>query len=287
MKAPPEVDALARAMPQAPEPEVLFGIGGGTGFGRFAYGSEVTLLTRITTRETAKQGFLADICQRLKVPFRMRAAAGPEPLRKALEKGLAGGRVPLVWVNGSQLPWAGPPAAYQALAVLDVEDSGATVFDGEEHRVGLAALLAAAGMAGGARFRSLVVEGPPREVRGALRAGLAAHQRQMRGGLEFGPAGTRSSFGLPGLARWAARLKEDGPVGGVLAGQIEQRGGGPGMREAHAAFLDHLGLFAAGEATRQAAQGWRELAEALRLGAAATTHVQDIRDAEARALDNQ
>jgi hypothetical protein len=274
-------------MPRAPEPEILFGIGGGTGFGRFAYGGQVTLLTRITTRETSKQAFLAGICQRLKVPFRMSAAAGPEPLRKTLQKGLAAGRVPLVWVNAGQLPWASPPAAYQAVAVLDIEDVGTTVFDGEERRLELATLLAAAGMAGGARYRSLVVEGPPRELNGALRAGLAAHQRQMREGLEFGPAGTRASFGLPGLARWAARLKEDGPVGGVLAVQIEQRGGGPGMREAQAVFLDHLGLSAASAATREAAQGWREVAEALRLGVAEPAHVDGIRDAEARALDNQ
>ena len=274
-------------MPGAPDPEVLFGIGGGTGFGRFAYGEHVTLLTRITTRETPKEGFLARVCERLKVSFRMTAASGPESLRKTLNQALAGGRVPLVWVNPDQLPWPGPPAAYQAVAVLDLEEPVATVFDGEERRLASGTLLEAAGIPGGAKYRSLVVEGPPRQLNGALRAGLAAHQRQMREGLDFGPPSTRAGFGLPGLTGWASRLQEDGPVGGVLAGQIELRGGGPAMREAQSVFLDHLGLTAASAATREAAQRWRELAEALRLGSAAPAHVEGIRDAEARALDNQ
>src|SRR5262245_66619709 len=67
---PPEVAALARALPDSLPPDVLFGIGGGSGFGRFVYGDIVTLLTRVTTRETAREAFLADICRNLQIPYR-------------------------------------------------------------------------------------------------------------------------------------------------------------------------------------------------------------------------
>src|SRR2546421_7102289 len=86
---PPEVAALARALPASLAPEVLFGIGGGTGFGRFVYGEIVTLLTRITTRETAREGFLAGICHSLQVRFRQEVTAGPGALRDRLAAELA------------------------------------------------------------------------------------------------------------------------------------------------------------------------------------------------------
>lgn len=286
-----EVEALACAMPGSPPPEVLFGVGGGSGFGRFAYGPEVTLLTRLVTRETPKEGFLASICRRLGAAFQMGSASGPEPLRKVLVRALGAGHLPVVWVHAELLPWPGPPAAYHAVAVLDIEATEATVFDGQDRRVPIDSLAAAAGaVPGGARYRTLVVEGPPVPpdgLRASLEAGLDAHTRQMREGLEFGPVGTRSSFGLPGLSRWMAFVEQDGPAGQTLAAQILRRGGGPAMREAQAAFLDHIERPAAADAAREAAGFWAELAEALASARPSRDHVERVRDAEARVLDNQ
>jgi hypothetical protein len=269
---------------------VLFGIGGGSGFGRFPYGPRVTLLTRLMTRETPKEAFLAGVCQRLGVPYRLRAASGAEPVRKILVRALGAAQVPVAWVQPEMPPWGGPAISYQAVAVLDLGSADATLFDGEERRLPIEALVAAAAaVPGGARFRTLVAEGPPGGggTRVAVESGLAARARQMREGLDFGPAGTRSRFGLPGLDRWLEVVDQDEPRGEALAAQIQGRGGGPAMRDAQAAFLDQVGLSRGAEATREAAAAWGELAAALKDGRPAAGHVQSVRDAEARALDNQ
>jgi len=277
---PPEVAALARALPDSLPPDVLFGIGGGCGFGRFVYGEIVTLLTRITTRETASDGFLAGICRHLQVPFRLQVAAGPDALRGRLAGDLARGRTPVVWVEPDRLPWAAPPAAYHAVAVLAL-DGEATVFDGVERTLPADSLLDATRTVG-ARHRTLVVEGGHGEVGSALRAGLHAHREQMREG--FGPPQTRSRFGLAGLARWTVEVAQDAARGEMLADQIERRGGGPAMRDAQSAFLAYAGHERAASAASGAAVRWGEMAEALRRGYAGPDHVRAVHDAEAEAL---
>jgi hypothetical protein len=277
---PPEVAALARALPDSLPPDVLFGIGGGTGFARFVHGGAVTLLTRIATRETADGGFLADICRSLQVPFRLQVAAGPDELRGRLTEELAEGRTPVVWVEPRRLPWAGPPAAYHAVAVLAL-DGDAMVFDGEARALPAGALIDATRTAG-ARHRTLVVDGGHGEVSSAVRAGLRAHREQMRGGA--GPPDARSRSGLAGLARWTVEVAGDAPRGEVLAAQIDSRGGGPGMREAQSAFLAYAGHERAAAAASAAAGRWAELAAALRRGSAGPDHVRAVHDAEAEAL---
>jgi Butirosin biosynthesis protein H, N-terminal len=277
---PPEVAALARALPDSLVPDVLFGIGGGCGFGRFVYGETVTVLTRITTRETAKEGFLASICNNLQVRFRLAVASSPDALRDRLRGELAQDRTPVVWVEPDRLPWAGPPAAYHAVAVLEL-DGQATVYDGEERSLPEEALLAAT-RTSGTRHRMLVADGGHGDVGSAVRAGLAAHREQMREG--FGPQQTRSRFGLSGLARWTVDVAEDAGRGESLADQIERRGGGPGMREAQSAFLAYAGHERAAAAASAAAARWGELAAALRGGYAGPDHVRAVHDAEAEAL---
>jgi len=277
---PPEVAALARALPDSLPPDVLFGIGGGTGFGRFVYGEIVTLLTRITTRETAKEGFLAGICRSLQVRFRLQVASSPKALRDRLAAELAERRTPILWVEPTRLPWEGPPAAYHAVAVLSLDDS-ATVFDGQERTLPVEALLDASATSG-ARHRTLVVEGGHGEVGSAVRAGLTAHREQMREG--FGPQQTRGRFGLSGIARWTVDVAGDASRGPALADQIERRGGGPAMREAQSAFLAYAGHERAAAAASSSATRWGELAEALRAGYAGPDHVRAVHDAEAEAL---
>jgi hypothetical protein len=278
--SPPEVAALARALPDSLPPDALFGIGGGTGFGRFVYGDHVTLLTRITTKETAREGFLFGICRNLQVSFRLQVAASPRALSTRLARELAAGRTPIAWVNPGQLPWGGPPAAYQAVAVLAL-DADATIFDGEERSLPAGEFLQAT-RTPGARHRWLAIDGGPGEVGSAIRAGLLAHREQMREG--FGPPQTRARFGLLGLAGWAAQVAADAVRGELLADQIDRRGGGPGMREAQSAFLAFAGHERAAAAASAAAARWDEVAGALRGGYAGPDHVRAVHDAEAEAL---
>jgi len=281
LNPPPEVAALARALPGLVAPEVVFGIGGGTGFGRFVYGEQVTLLTRITTRETAREGFLANICRNLQVAYRLQVASGERALHRRLTVELLKRRTPVLWVDPSRLPWSGPPAAYQAVAVLSLDGTGATVFDGEERQLPVEHLLAAS-RTSGAKHRTLVVEGQEGDVGSAARAGLWAHRQQMREG--FGPPSTQSAFGLSGLALWAANIAADAGGGPTLAAQIEDRGGGPAMREAQSAFLAYAGYERAAAATSAAGSRWSELAAALRGDYAGADHVRAVHDAEAEAL---
>jgi hypothetical protein len=51
--------------------------------------------------------------------------------------------------------------------------------------------------------------------------------------------------------------------------------------------VDHVGLSSGAEAARGAAAAWGELATAIKDGRPTAEHVQSVRDAEARALDNQ
>jgi hypothetical protein len=279
---PPEVGALARALPDSLPPDVLFGIGGGSGFGRYVPGGSVTLLTRIATRETASEGFLPNICRHLQVPFRLQVAASPDALRRSLETELAQRRTPVVWVEPDLLPWAGPPATQHAVAVLELGGQ-AVVFDGEERSLPVEALLDATRTAS-VRHRSLVVDGGHGEVSSALRAGLEAHRQQMREG--FGAPQAHPRSGLAGLARWTVELARDVGDGWAetLAAQIERRGGGPAMREAQSAFLAYGGHERAASAASFAATRWGELAAALRTGHAGPDHVRAVHDAEADAL---
>lgn len=278
---PPEVAALARALRDFVPPEVVFGVGGGTGFGRFVYGDHTTLLTRITTRETAREAFLANICRNLQVPYRLQVASSERALRRRLTTELREGRTPVLWVDSNGLPWSGPPAAYQAVAVLGVDETDAIVFDGEQRRLPVDNLLAAS-RTSGAKHRTLVVGGHAGDLGSAARAGLWAHRQQMREG--FGPPQTQSTFGLSGLARWAADIGADAGGGRTLAAQIEDRGGGPAMREAQSAFLAYAGHERAAAATSAAGSRWSDLAAALRGDYAGPDHVRAVHDAEAEAL---
>ena len=278
---PPEVAALARALPDSLPPEVVFGVGGGTGFGRSVCSDQVTLLTRITTRENAQEGFLADICRNLQVQYRLQVATSSVSLHRHLAAGLAEGRTPILWVEPDRLPWSGPPSTYQAVAVLHLGKTRATVFDGEDRSLPIEALLAASRMSG-AKYRTLVVAGAPGDLGSAVQAGLRAHRQQMREG--FGVAHTRGAFGLPGLARWAVSIEADAACGQTLADQIEGRGGGPAMREAQSAFLAFAGYERAAAAASTAGARWGELATALRGNYARPDHVRAVHDAEAEAL---
>jgi hypothetical protein len=178
------------------------------------------------------------------------------------------------------MPWPGPPAAGQAVAVLAL-GAEATVFDGAERTLPDGALLEAT-CTGDVRHRSLVVDRGHGDVGSAVRAGLRAHREQMREG--FGPPPGGSRYGLAGLARWTVEVRADAARGAALADQVERRGGGPAMREAQSAFLAYAGHERAAAAASGAARRWAALAEALRGGYAGADHVRAVHDAEAEAL---
>jgi hypothetical protein len=228
--------ALAAALGGRFSPELLFGIGGGTGFGWFTYGDRSTLLTRITTRETAKESFLLDVCERLGLEAKLTGAPSPAALRKRIEAALAARYAVVVCVGG-------PADSYGAAHVDTVTDD---------------VLERAAALPGAARNRFLAVRPAPvsgTRVREATRAGVRAHVQQMREG--FGPPSTRGSFGLAGFARWRRSSADlDRAAKERLREQIEGRGGGPAMRLAMVDFLTEAVLPRAAELTRRAAEAW-------------------------------
>jgi len=257
---PAETAALAEALDGAVSAEALFGIGGGTGFGWFTYGDHATLLTRITTHENSKESFLLDVCRRLGLEARLVAASSGPALRKRLEAGLTGGEHAIVSVPG-------PGVSYGAELV---------------HRVTDDLLARAAAPPGAARNRCLLVR-PARltaaSLRRAAEAGLLAHSSQMREG--FGPPATRRSFGLAGFDRWRrASSTLDQGARARLRGQVEGRGGGPGLRLAQAAFLGEIGLTRASELTRRAAVAWSEVAVE-----PSAERITAVEEAEKEALD--
>ena len=258
---PHETADLAKAFDGKFSPELLFGIGGGTGFGWFTYGDPSTLLTRITTRETPKESFLLDICTRLGVDARLAAAGGAPALRKRIDAAKAAGDTVLLAVGG-------PAVSYSATLVDQVTGD---------------LLTRAAALPGAARNRILVI---PREhdvsataLHSAIRAGLRAHIDQMRDG--FGPPSTRGSFGLAGFERWRRSAPSlDANARDRLREQIERRGGGPALRAAHATFLDQAGLKRAAELTRQSADAWSAVIEE-----PTPERVTTIEEAERAAID--
>jgi Butirosin biosynthesis protein H, N-terminal len=257
---PAETVALASALDGEVSAEMLFGLGGGTGFGWFTYGDHATLLTRITTRENSKESFLLDICRRLGLEARLLVASSGQALRKRLEASLAGGEVVIVSVPG-------PGVSYGAELAGRVTD-------------GL--LARAAALPGAARNRGLALR-PARltaaSVREAAEAGLLAHSGQMRGG--FGPPATRRSFGLAGFDRWRRASATLEPAARArLREQVEGRGGGPGLRLAQAGFLDEVGLTRAAELARLAAVAWSEVAVE-----PSAERITAVEEAENEALD--
>ena len=281
---PPEVGALARALGGGLEPELLFGIGGGAGFGRFNYGAAVTLLTRVSTSENEREAFLAVICRRLRVPFRLQVASSEPAALKRLRGALDAGLTPVLWVNPDALPWPSFPTAYHAVAVLEITGGRACVDDGEARSLPVEKLLAASGTPG-ARHRTLIVEAPPKAPppAAAVRQGLSDHLEQMWEG--WGPPTVRSRFGLAGLTGWARTIAEDNARGEDLGSQILMRGGGPAMRLAHARFLELAGQAPAAAAARRSAEAWAELGQSLLLGAATTKQVAAVRDTEQACLE--
>ena len=239
---PAETMALAAALRDRLSPELLFGIGGGTGFGWFTYGDHSTLLTRITTRETPKESFLLDICTRLGLEVRLAGASGSPALGRRIAAALAAGDAVVV-------PVGGPGMSYGAVAVDRVTEE---------------VLARAAALPGAARNRFLALRPIALDTAAlhkAIQAGLRAHVRQMRDG--FGPPSTRASFGLAGFERWRRSAPTlDAEARARLREQIDARGGGPAMRHAQAAFLDEAGLERAAELTRRAADAWSAAATA-------------------------
>ena len=260
MVTPPhETIALASALGHGLSAELLFGIGGGTGFGWFTYGDHSTLLTRFTTRETPRESFALDICARLGIQARLVSATSSAALHKRLEAALASGDSVLVSVGG-------PAVSYSWIAVSEATDE---------------VLERAGGLPGAARNRMLVVE--PRAVgktalRSAIAAGLRAHRQQMLEG--FGPPSARGSFGLAGFERWRRSVAGlDEAARGRVREQIDGRGGGPALRGAQAVFLEAAGQKKAARLTREAADAW---------GAAASSTTVDsvtaVEEAERAAL---
>jgi hypothetical protein len=273
---------------------LLFGIGGGIGLGYFVYESAgsttLFLATRLTTEETARPGFMLNMCERLGVRATVQSSSSAAAAEKKLRQALAAGRAPIVWVDPRRLPYYGAPNVYYTLVVYG--------FDAAAGRVSIAdrcpapilitpAQLAEARQGEGAiKFRALLIEppDPAPDIALAVRRGIEDCCAQMRVG--FGPANFKSNFGLRALEKWAGLLADGqdrrgwpaffppGPrLFAALASasdQIENRGGGGAFRELYADFLVEAGailsrpeLADVAARFRESARLWSQLGAAL------------------------
>jgi hypothetical protein len=241
---------------------LLFGIGGGVGLGYFVYESgdytALYIATRITTEESARPGFVLNICERLGVGATLQHSSSAPAAEKKLHQALAAGRPSIIWVDPRKLPFYGTPSAYHTAVVYGLDAAGgqALLADRCEPPIVMAAAeLAEARQGEGApKFRALLIEPPgqPPDLALGVRAGIADCCAQMRVG--FGPANFASNFGLKSLEKWAGLLTSGKdkrgwpaffPAGGRLfaalasaSDQILKRGaGGSAFGELYAVFV--------------------------------------------------
>jgi hypothetical protein len=273
---------------------LLFGIGGGIGSGYFVYESgdytALYLATRITTEESARPGFVLQICERLGVETTIQQSSSAAAAERKLTQALAAGQPPIVWVDPRKLPYYGTPSAFHTLVAYGLDVGGHVhVADrcGPPLALDPGALAEARQGEGAIKFRALLLDPPtqPIDLARAVRAGIVDCCAQMRDG--FGPANFSSNFGLRALEKWAALLTNPKdkrgwpafcPAGRRLFAaltsafdQIENRGnGGSALRELYADFLDEAegilklpALVGVAERFRASAGLWNQLAVAL------------------------
>jgi hypothetical protein len=274
---------------------LLFGLGGGVGLGYVVYESgdytALYLATRITTEESARPGFMLNICERLGVGATLQHSSSAPAAEKKLHQALAAGRPSIIWVDPRKLPFYGTPSAYHTTLAygLDTATGRVRLADRCEPPIVItAAELAEARQGEGSiKFRALLLEPPgqPPDLAPAVREGIADCCAQMRAG--FGPPNFASNFGLKSLEKWGTLLTSGKdkrgwpaffPAGKRLfaalasaSDQIENRGAsGSAFRELYADFLDEAGAILcrpelAGVAGRfrESARQWGQLAAAL------------------------
>jgi len=181
--------------------EMLFGIGGGIGLGYFVYASadfvSLTLMSRITTEESKRPGFVGAICARLGVEAEVITASNNSAAEKKLKAALAQDRPVIVWVSPLSLPYHGTPNGYHTSVVYGIDDEQDQVNIADRSLKPLTvtrAQLAAARdnrLGGGPKFRAMTLTAPrPLKMAGlktAIKQGIRDCVDQMNNG--FGPPG--------------------------------------------------------------------------------------------------
>ncbi len=273
--------------------QLLFGIGGGLGFGYFLFersGTHVIHLeTRIHTRETEQPEFLSRICSRICAPLRLVNSSSQTAAVANLKRLLGQNRPPIVSVDPFHLPYLGlttPLHTYYCVIPYGFDESADRVFISDRSREPLtltrAEFLRARESSWSPKFRVLVVSKPEEEpdLPGAVLNGIQDCCRQMNEGLGI------TNFGLNGFDKWATVLtspKEKKswpkifPPGPNLFEslysifvQISGRSGtGNGQRAFYAEFLEEAAdvlskpdLRSAAEQYRLADRVWAEVADA-------------------------
>jgi hypothetical protein len=279
------LDYLGVTAPHSGRPyseQLLFGIGGGLGFGYFLFersGAHVIHLeTRIHTRETEQAEFVSRICGRLGVPVRLVNSSSGSAAHANLRRLLGQGRPPLVSVDPLRLPYLGlttPLQSYYSVIAYGIaEDSGRVMLSDRCRQpvsAGYDEFRQARQTSWSPKFRSVVVGKPEQEsdVRAAVADGIRDCCVQMNEGLGI------TNFGLRGLEKWAriltstkekkswARIYPPGPALFEalysLFVQIAARSGtGNGQRAYYAEFLDEAAGVVSKPDLREAANQYRE-----------------------------
>jgi hypothetical protein len=279
------LDYLGVTAPHSGRPyseQLLFGLGGGLGFGYFLFernGAHVIHLeTRIHTRETEQPEFVSRICGRIGASVQLVNSSSGRAADANLKRLLGQGRPPLISVDPLRLSYLGLTTPlqsyYSVIAYGFAEDSGRVMLSdrcGQPVSAGYDEFRQARQTSWSPKFRAVVVGRPEREpdVRAAVVDGIRDCCLQMREGLGI------ANFGLRGLEKWATVLTSTRekkswskiyPPGPSLFEalyslfvQIAARSGtGNGQRAYYAEFLDEAAEVLSKPDLREVANQYRE-----------------------------
>ena len=298
-----ETGALAKALahlgvvaPHTDKPygeELLFGLGGGIGFGYFLFEKSgkhpIHLATRIHTKETERPEFLQQIAARIGSPVRTQNSSSASAASTNLRRLLETGQPPIVSVDPTRLPYLGLNSAlhtYYCVLAFGIDEGTQRVLLSDRAKEAVSVteeeFRHARESSWSPKYRTVNVEKPTAEpdIRQAVTDAIRQCCEQMREGLGI------TNFGLRGLEKWALvmtsskekkswpKIFSHGPnlyeALYSMFVQISGRSGtGNAQRSFYATFLEEAadllsnpGLRDAAQAYRRADEVWKDLADA-------------------------
>ncbi|GII20863.1 hypothetical protein Pme01_04600 [Planosporangium mesophilum] len=319
----PDAGALARALAEVTNPltgepyspELLFGLGGGIGFGYFVFAYTGLTTFSVDGRFNAlyfdKKGSVEAACARLGIPVRIQQLSTVESAEKRVRQVLDAApeallTVDLTRVPGQDTPDDWPYLPYPVTVSAQGPDLAVTGLPGGTRTMAWPELLDARWMHA-KKYGGLYVFGPPGgvDVRSAV---LAAVERTAGCLLEPGRGTFDSNVGVPGMRKWARLLTDPRDpkgwpklcadpesLGRALAAVVWGLGRADPSATAHrrlyAAFLDQAAALVEKPALAEVATAYRELgarwAELVGLaeqpgatGADLAVHLSELADAE-------
>jgi hypothetical protein len=290
--ADPDSAALARALAAAGYTDpttdsLLFGIGGGIGFLYLVFvypgWTSVAADGRFNALYFEKHGFIEVACARLGVPLRVRQTSDAQSTERLLRKALTQVAEVAVTVDLTRLPAGGPTPPelpYCPYVVTVAEADGDLAIHGlPRGRITMPwHELVEARWTNAKKYGGLYLIGPPAgelDIRTAVLAGI---DRTAQCLVQPDRSSFDSSFGVPGIRRWARLLTDSRDKRGwprlfaepearsaALASVVRGLGGrgtsGSACRRPYAQFLADAAVLLGAPALAEAAKIYRELGE--------------------------